>query len=142
MSVPLRRWGSALLALALVAAACSSDGESSPATEAPTTTASGEVSTETTTPPATSEAPPIDVDDRAFYILPPGNYGGLPTNDDSLDQLALYDGLTPLRGNVTDTDIEELYLAQDFEPIGETTVEDTGRPGTTITYDEFGVAHI
>ena len=23
-------------------------------------------------------------EDRAYYILPPGNYGGLPTNDDSL----------------------------------------------------------
>ena len=36
--------------------------------------------------------------DTARYILPPGNYGGLPTTDNSTDQLPLYDGLTPLRG--------------------------------------------
>lgn len=80
--------------------------------------------------------------DRAYYILPPGNFGGLPSTANSRDQLPLYDGLTPLRGNVTDADIEELYLREDFQPMGETTEEATGRPGTTILYDEFGVAHI
>ena len=54
-------------------------------------------------PSSTASTPGI-TEDRAFYILPPGNYGGLPTNDDSLDQLPLYDGLTPLRGDVTDDD--------------------------------------
>ena len=87
-----------------------------------------------------SSTPPME--DRAYYILPPGNYGGLPTSENSLDQLPLYDGLTPLRGNVTDADIERLFLPEDFQPIGETTEEVTGRQGTTILYDEFGVAHI
>jgi acyl-homoserine lactone acylase PvdQ len=86
--------------------------------------------------------PEPTLEDRAHYILPPGNYGGLPTNDNSLDQLPLYDGLTPLRGAVTDADIEQLFLPQDFQPIGETVEEPTGRPGTTILYDEFGVPHI
>jgi hypothetical protein len=81
-------------------------------------------------------------EDRAYYILPPGNYGGLVTNDNSLDQLPLYDGLTPLRDNVTDADIEQFFIPEDFEPVGETTEEPTGRAGTTILYDEFGVAHI
>ncbi|MFT4518798.1 MAG: hypothetical protein ACI9JM_001183 [Halioglobus sp.] len=85
--------------------------------------------------------PPIMVD-RAYYILPPGNFGGLPTSENSLDQLPLYDGLTPLRGNVTDADIEELFLPENFEPIGETVEEVTGRQGTTILYDEYGIAHI
>jgi acyl-homoserine lactone acylase PvdQ len=85
---------------------------------------------------------PAPLVDRAYYILPPGNYGGLPTNQNSLDQLPLYDGLTPLRGNVTDADIERLFLPNDFQPIGETVEEPTGRQGTTILYDEFGVAHI
>jgi hypothetical protein len=80
--------------------------------------------------------------DRAFYILPPGNYGGLPTNQNSLDQLPLYDGLTPLRGDVTDADIESYFLPEDFTPIGETVEEPTGRPGTTILYDEYGIAHV
>ena len=40
-------------------------------------------------------------EDTARYILPPGNFGGIPTNSDSTDQLPLYDSLTPLRDNIT-----------------------------------------
>ncbi|HEX4901955.1 MAG TPA: penicillin acylase family protein, partial [Acidimicrobiales bacterium] len=97
------------------------------------------------TPDTTAAGPDevaTDAEDRAYYVLPPGNYGGMPTNDDSLDQLALYDGLTPLRGDVSDADIEELFLPMDFEPVGETTTVDVGRPGVTVVYDEYGVAHI
>ena len=68
-------------------------------------------------------------EDVARYILPPGNYGGLPTTDESRDQLPLYDGLTPLRGNVTDADIESHFLPEDFQPIGTTQEIATGRPG-------------
>ena len=46
--------------------------------------------------------------DIARYILPPGNYGGLPITENSTDQLPLYSGLTPLRDDVTDADIERL----------------------------------
>ncbi len=80
--------------------------------------------------------------DRAHYILPPGNYGGLPTTDESRDQLARYDALTPLRGSVTDADIEANFLPANLAPIGATREEPTGRPGTRIVYDEFGVAHV
>jgi acyl-homoserine lactone acylase PvdQ len=80
--------------------------------------------------------------DTARYILPPGNYGGLPLTDDSLDQLPLYDALTPLRGNVTSRHIDELFLPEDFEPIGETREEETGRPGLRLIYDEYGVPHV
>ena len=80
--------------------------------------------------------------DRARYILPPGNYGGLVTTDESRDQLPLYDALTPLRGKVTDTDINKYFLPEDFKPVGATREEPTGRPGTTIQYDDFGVAHV
>lgn len=132
------RVGTLALAATVLAAACSGD-DASPATTvaattvAPTTTTGGSAPTEPPAPPA---------NDRAYYILAPGNYGGLPTTDDSLDQLPLYDGLTPLRGEVTDTDLERFFLPADFEPIGRTTEEPTGRPGTTIVYDEYGIAHI
>ncbi|MDH3622454.1 MAG: penicillin acylase family protein [Myxococcales bacterium] len=86
------------------------------------------------------DSPPAE--DRAYYILPPGNFGGLNFNDNSRDQLPLYDGLTPLRADVTDEDIEQLFIPENLEPVGETTEEPTGRPGTTILYDEYGVAHI
>jgi hypothetical protein len=80
--------------------------------------------------------------DRAFYVLPPGNYGGLPTTDESRDQIPLYDALTPLRGAVTDADIEANFLPEDFLPVGTSREEPTGRPGTRIVYDEYGVAHV
>jgi hypothetical protein len=80
--------------------------------------------------------------DTSRYILPPGNYGGLPFTDESRDQLPLYDGLTPLRRNVTRSDINRLYLPENFAPIGATTAEDTGRPGLRLLYDSYGVPHI
>ncbi len=80
--------------------------------------------------------------DTARYILPPGNYGGLPTTQNSLDQLPLYDGLTPLRGQVSGRDINRLFLPENFKPIGARRVEPTGRPGLRIVYDEYGVPHI
>ena len=80
--------------------------------------------------------------DTARYILPPGNYGGLPTTAQSLDQLPLYDGLTPLRGNVTADDLDRLFLPEDFTPIEPSQEEPTGRQGVQIVYDAFGVPHI
>lgn len=147
------------LTLALVAAACSSDdpstettdpttvsGSSDPTdTDSGTSTGNDEATTtdaSTDTAPPSSEPGPTPADDRAYYVLPPGNFGGLPTSEHSVDQIPLYDGLTPLRSNVTDTDLDELFVPQDFEPVGETVEEETGRDGTTILYDEFGVAHI
>ena len=76
------------------------------------------------------------------YILPPGNFGGLPTTQNSLDQLPLYDGLTPLRGNVSAADVNRFYLPEDFKPIGTTRDEPTGRAGLRIVYDSYGVPHI
>jgi acyl-homoserine lactone acylase PvdQ len=92
--------------------------------------------------PATEEAATERAGDVARYILPPGNYGGLPTTDESRDQLAMYDALTPLRGNVTDADIERLFLPENFQPVGQTQEIETGRPGLRLVYDEYGVAHV
>jgi hypothetical protein len=160
-----RRGVALLVVLGVVAAACSDDANepeadvtatteaapdgAAPDDDAPATTPDAESDDEPgdTTEPSdttttTAEPAPVVTEDRAYYILPPGNFGGLPTTDDSTDQLALYDGLTPLRDAVTDTDIEELFLPMDFEPIGATTEEPTPRDDVTILYDEFGVPHI
>ena len=64
-----------------------------------------------------------------------------PTN--SPDQLPLYDGLTPLRGNVTDADIDRLFLPEDFKPDRRRPREEpTGRPGLRLIYDDYGVPHV
>ena len=80
--------------------------------------------------------------DIARYILPPGNYGGLPFTANSTDQLPLYSGLTPLRDNVTRDDLDRLFLPEDFQPIGATHEEATGRPGLRLIYDSYGIPHI
>jgi hypothetical protein len=87
-------------------------------------------------------AVPAAATDLARYILPPGNYGGLPTTVNSTDQLPLYAGLTPLRDNITPADIDNFYLPEDFAPIGATTAEVTGRPGLQLLYDSYGIPHV
>ncbi|MEM9519312.1 MAG: penicillin acylase family protein [Actinomycetota bacterium] len=145
-----RSWTAAValwVAFGMVAASCSSDDGDDAAppattevpTDSTTTTEPPSLSTTTTT---TTEPPPAITEDRAYYILPPGNYGGLPTNDDSLDQLELYDGLTPLRDEISDADIDASFLPMNFEPVGDTEVLDVGRDDVTVTYDDFGVPHI
>jgi acyl-homoserine lactone acylase PvdQ len=80
--------------------------------------------------------------DIARYVLPPGNYGGIPTNSHSLDQLSLYSGLTPLRRHVSMRDVNRFYLPDDFRPIGRTQVEPVGRSDVTVTYDSYGIPHV
>jgi len=87
-------------------------------------------------------AVPAAAEDTARYILPPGNYGGLPTTENSLDQLPLYSALTPLRDNVTRDDIERLYLPENFTPIEPSHEEATGRPGLRLVYDAYGIPHV
>ena len=80
--------------------------------------------------------------DQAFDILPPGDFGGLPTTANSRDQLSLYDGLTPLLGHVTASDISRFYKPETLGASGSSTVEPTPRPGVTIRRDKYGVPHI
>ena len=87
-------------------------------------------------------ASPAAAADIARYILPPGNYGGVPFTVNSTDQLALYSGLTPLRDNITPADIDHFFLPEDFQPILPAREEATGRPGLTLIYDAWGVPHV
>jgi acyl-homoserine lactone acylase PvdQ len=80
--------------------------------------------------------------DVARYVLPPGNFGGVPFTQNSTDQLPLYSALTPLRDNITNADIEHFFLPEDFLPIGQTHEEQTGRPGLRLIYDSYGIPHI
>ncbi|MEO8605154.1 MAG: penicillin acylase family protein [bacterium] len=87
-------------------------------------------------------ASPAFAADTARYILPPGNFGGVPFTVNSTDQLALYSGLTPLRDNITRSDIDQYFLPEDFTPIAPTHEEVTGRPGLQLIYDAWGVPHV
>lgn len=87
-------------------------------------------------------ASPALAADIARYILPPGNYGGVPFTENSTDQLPLYSGLTPLRDDVTFADIERLFLPEDFQPIEPSREEPTGRPGLRLVYDAYGIPHV
>src|SRR4051794_4021943 len=80
--------------------------------------------------------------DTARYILPPGNFGGIPFTANSRDQLIPYAGLTPLRDHVTQADLQRLYLPENFAPIGATHEEQTGRPGLRLVYDSYGIPHV
>ena len=85
---------------------------------------------------------PAGAADIARYILPPGNFGGVPFTVNSTDQLPLYSGLSPLRDNITPADIDHFYLPEDFKPIGATQEEVTGRPGLQLLYDSYGIPHV
>jgi len=87
--------------------------------------------------PATASAA-----DQAFDVLPAGNFGGSPTTAHSRDQLSLYDGLTPLLGHVTASDIRRFYKPETLGPSGSTSVEATPRNGVRIRRDKYGVPHI
>jgi acyl-homoserine lactone acylase PvdQ len=80
--------------------------------------------------------------DLARYILPPGNFGGVPATVNSRDQLPLYSGLSPLRDNITASDINQYFLPEDFQPIMPAHEEVTGRAGLQIQYDAYGIPHI
>ncbi len=89
--------------------------------------------------PAVAQANRSDI---TRYVLPPGNYGGLPTGQHSLDQLSLYSGLTPLRRNVSMADVRRFFLPDDLRPIAPTTIQPVGRSDVTVTYDAYGIPHI
>jgi acyl-homoserine lactone acylase PvdQ len=76
----------------------------------------------------------------ALNILPPGQGANTP---ELTNQIAMYDGLTPLQGNVTAGDLTKLYKP---EPLGLGGAKATHvvkpKAGVTIYRDSFGVPHV
>ncbi len=87
-------------------------------------------------------AAPASGRDRAYDILPPGQFGGLPFSANSTDQIPLYEGLAPFHEHVSASTIASHFKPETITPTGPTTIEATGRPGLTIRRDSFGVPHI
>jgi acyl-homoserine lactone acylase PvdQ len=86
---------------------------------------------------------PADFAAQAWSILPPGENGSLAFDKHTTDQAKLYDALTPLRGKVTQRDIQRYFKP---EPLGlgkeKPTSVQRPKPGVTIARDRFGVAHV
>jgi acyl-homoserine lactone acylase PvdQ len=86
---------------------------------------------------------PADYAAGAWSILPPGENGGLVFDKHTTDQAKLYDALTPLRGNITQRDIQRYFKP---EPLGlgkeKPASVQRPKPGVTIARDRFGVAHV
>ncbi len=89
---------------------------------------------------AASAAPPPDHALLALNILPPGEASN---GVDLTSQLPLYDGLTPLRGNVTTADVKRLYKPETLGLGGaKPTRVERPKSGVTIDRDSFDVPHI
>ena len=84
-----------------------------------------------------------DYASAAYSILPPGENGGLTFDRNTTDQAKLYDALTPLQGNVGDSDLRRLFKPA---PLGlgqaKATKLEHPRAGVTIARDRFDVAHV
>ena len=88
---------------------------------------------------AAAPAPP-DHAIVALNILPPGEGANAP---DLTSQLPLYDGLTPLRGNVTPADLTRLYKPETLGLGGvKPTRVERPKAGVTIDRDRWDVPHI
>jgi acyl-homoserine lactone acylase PvdQ len=93
--------------------------------------------------PLDAATPKRDYAAAAWTILPPGENGSLAFDRNRRDQAALYDGLTPLGGNVTAADLRRYFKPA---PLGvgvkKPQRRERPRPGVTILRDSFGVAHV
>ncbi len=93
---------------------------------------------------AVAATAPPDHAAQAWNVLPPGQAGGVVFTKNSTDQIALYEGLTRLRDNVTDADLRRYFKRETLGLApGDGAVQvDRPRAGVTITRDRWGVPHI
>jgi acyl-homoserine lactone acylase PvdQ len=93
--------------------------------------------------PLEAATPKRDYAAAAWTILPPGENGSLTFDRNTTDQAKLYDGLTPLFGNVSARDLRRFFKPA---PLGlkanEVQKRERPRAGVTILRDRFGVAHV
>lgn len=85
-----------------------------------------------------------DYADTALNIVPSGQYGSFPVPAGADAQALLYDGLTPLFDQVTDTDLTKYFKSEalGIGTDGPTTPEPVPNPDVTIERDKFNVPHV
>ncbi len=92
---------------------------------------------------AVAAGPDRDYAAIALDILPPGQYGGVDFNENSVDQLPLYDGLTPLFDQIKASDLPKYFKEARLWRGDEKAVRvERPRPGVRILRDTWGVPHI
>ena len=81
---------------------------------------------------------------QAWNVLPPGQAGGVAFTRNSTDQIALYEGLTARRGNVTDADLRRFFKRETLGLAPGERARSVERPrkGVIITRDRWGVPHV
>jgi acyl-homoserine lactone acylase PvdQ len=79
----------------------------------------------------------------ALNVLPPGQAGDVSLGKHSTDQIALYDGLTPLFGAIKPSHLRRYFKPENLWTGNEKAVR-TERPkrGVRILRDSFGVPHV
>ena len=92
--------------------------------------------------PAGDAAPRIDFAGFARNVLPPGEAGDLGAGRHSVDQIPLYDGLTPLGGNVTAGDLTRYFKSARFGVEGRPERTVRPRAGVRIVRDRWDVPHV
>jgi acyl-homoserine lactone acylase PvdQ len=84
----------------------------------------------------------LDYAEVAFNVLPPGQNGSIVVNGHSTDQIPLYDGLTPLQGNVRAADVRRYFKSARFGAEGRIVRTERPRPGVRILRDRWDVPHV
>jgi acyl-homoserine lactone acylase PvdQ len=85
-----------------------------------------------------------DFSGEALNVLPPGQAGTFSITPHSIDQIALYDGLTPKFGTVRQRDLRRFFKPATFGLGGQRPrrVERPGRRGLRILRDRWDVPHV
>src|SRR4051794_27830733 len=88
--------------------------------------------------------PPKDYSQTALNIIPSGQPGAIPPPPDADTQAHMYDGLTPLFDDVSNSDLTEFYKSEKYgiSTAGPGTTEDVPRAGVTIVRDKYDVPHV
>jgi acyl-homoserine lactone acylase PvdQ len=90
---------------------------------------------------APASAARLDFGRQVFNVLVPGQTGSSTPDRNGSDQVPLYDGLTPLLGNVGPGDIPRFFKSARFNAPKGGRIE-RPRPGVTIRRDRYAVPHI
>lgn len=99
-------------------------------------------------PMAEAKPPPrpnsADDAQTALNIIPSGQYGSVPPPAQATDQAKLYDGLTPLGGNVTASDLTTYFKSEQLGTAGQGPLRTEAAPsaGVRVVRDGFNVPHI